>query len=347
MPPATAAGRRPAGARQASPRSRRRRGGHADGEEGGSERWLVTYADMLTLLLVLFIVLFSISVLNKSKFISLSDSLASAFGEGPQGPLPGGRAVNDSGADPMAMMPGAPVVPVTGQPARPGPMDAGGRSSSSEAAAAPSTSHAATAGSSARSGAGSAASASPSTAAAGSAAAANLHADVTAEVNKFRHIQAEINRSLDRAGMTGAVQFAIDRRGLVITVVTTALVFPGNSATLLPQGQGLLSVITPPLAEVTNNVEVDGFTNQEKVSTYPYPTGWELSSARASAVVRYLAGHGLANRQLSAVGFSDQRPLFPPDDPRSVTRNRRVEIIVLSSLPAAAGDALQAAAVGH
>ena len=60
--------------------SRRRRVAHAEGhEEGGSERWLVTYADMLTLLLVLFIVLFSISVVNTSKFISLKTSLASAY----------------------------------------------------------------------------------------------------------------------------------------------------------------------------------------------------------------------------------------------------------------------------
>jgi chemotaxis protein MotB len=89
---------------------------------------------------------------------------------------------------------------------------------------------------------------------------------------------------------------------------------------------------------------VDGFTNQQKVNTDPYPSGWELSSARASAVVRYLISGGIAEGRLSAVGFSDQRPLYPASDPRSISRNRRVEIVVLSSLPAAAGDALQAAA---
>jgi len=309
----------------------------------------VTYADMLTLLLVLFIVLFSISVVNTSKFISLSDSLANAFGLGPNGPLPGGRAVNENGADPMAAMPGAPVVPVTGKPATPGPMDDGGATDSSHQAeptgstAAPATpsavAHDATDGPSG--------SPSASVHAPSPPVPTSTHADVAAELDRFRQIQAEINRSLDEAGMAGAVQFAIDRRGLVITVVTTALVFPGNSATLLPRGQRLLAVITPPLTEVTNNIEVDGFTNQEKVSTYPYPTGWELSSARASAVVRYLVAHGLGDRQLSAVGFSDQRPLYPADDPRSITLNRRVEIIVLSSLPAAESDALQQAANGH
>src|SRR5262249_20262946 len=79
---------------------RRRRARHAGHEEGGGhERWLVTYADMLTLLLVLFIVLFSISVVNTSKFEELKHSLASAFGAGGGHLLPGGTALNEQGAN--------------------------------------------------------------------------------------------------------------------------------------------------------------------------------------------------------------------------------------------------------
>jgi len=89
---------------------------------------------------------------------------------------------------------------------------------------------------------------------------------------------------------------------------------------------------------------VDGFTNQAKVSTYPYPSGWELSAARAAAVVRYLAAHGIKQSRLTAVGYSDQHPLYPAGDPRAYTLNRRVEIVVLSSLPAAAGDDLATSA---
>ena len=79
---------------------RGRRGGHGEeGEEGGAERWLVTYADMLTLLLVLFIVLFSISVVNTSKFISLKTSLAAVFGDGTKGMLSGGAGLNENDGD--------------------------------------------------------------------------------------------------------------------------------------------------------------------------------------------------------------------------------------------------------
>jgi chemotaxis protein MotB len=75
--------------------SARRRGrGHDEGEHGGDERWLLTYADMITLLMALFMVLFSISSVNISKFKSLQRSLQDAFSGRV---LPGGRSIKESG----------------------------------------------------------------------------------------------------------------------------------------------------------------------------------------------------------------------------------------------------------
>jgi chemotaxis protein MotB len=285
--------------RTAQPGTRRHRHGHqaaGSHEEGaGAERWLVTYADMLTLLLVLFIVLFSISVVNTSKFISLKTSLAAAFGTGPPAALVGGNGLLDNssnGTGQQLVMPGEPVQANT------------------------SNAHTDTE----------------------QAAAAAANGLTPEEVKNFKKIEKQIDAALRRGGLAGAAQFSIDHRGLVVTVVTDALVFPGNSATLLPKGRHILAVIAPPLRNLPNSIEVDGHTNQEKVSTYPYPTGWELSSARASSVVRYLISAGVAKSRLRAVGFSDQRPLVPPDDPRSITRNRRVDIVVLSARSAAASD---------
>jgi len=168
--------------------------------------------------------------------------------------------------------------------------------------------------------------------------------DVAHEVSDYRKIQKAISTALDAKGMGSSVRFRITSRGLIITVVTNQLVFPGNSADLLTRGQEILRVIAPPLGNDPRSVEVDGFTNQAKVSTYPYPSGWELSAARAAAVVRYLAAHGIKQSRLTAVGYSDQHPLYPAGDPRAYTLNRRVEIVVLSSLPAAAGDDLATSA---
>jgi chemotaxis protein MotB len=163
-------------------------------------------------------------------------------------------------------------------------------------------------------------------------------------VANYKAIRKAIQASLKAHGLPqSAVKFAITSRGLVITMVTDALVFPGNSADLLSEGQRILASVAPPLAAGRRMIEVDGYTNQEHTSTAPYPSGWELSSARASAVVRYLVGHGVAEQRLSAVGMNDLNPLYPKSDPRSITQNRRVEIVVLSSLPSTAGDSLAAA----
>src|SRR5690242_5883703 len=89
--------------------SRRRHGAAHEEHPEGSERWLVTYADVLTLLLVLFIVLFSVSVVNTSKFISLKTSLASVFGNGIKGVMSGGNGLleNDAeGSGQQLVMPG-------------------------------------------------------------------------------------------------------------------------------------------------------------------------------------------------------------------------------------------------
>jgi chemotaxis protein MotB len=307
MPPRGAHGRSSGGHG-----SRRRRVAHAEGhEEGGSERWLVTYADMLTLLLVLFIVLFSISVVNTSKFISLKTSLASVFGNGSKGVVQGGTGLLDndaSGTGQQLVMPGNPV-------------------------AAPSVSAQASASAPAQV---------PTVlppvpnSAEGSLTGGYTASQVAAQAADFASIEAAITKALDGAGLSGSAQFQVTSRGLVITVVTNALVFPGNSADLESTGQRILAAVAPPLAKDPRQIEVDGYTNQENVSTAPYPSGWELSSARASAVVRYLAANGVSEDKLSAVGYSDQHPLYPVGDPRAITLNRRVEIVVLSNLAAPA-----------
>src|SRR3954447_10549598 len=110
-------GRGRAGDSATSARRGRRRRGHGGGhEEGGADRWLVTYADVLTLLLVLFIVLFSISVVNTGKYQSLKTSLSSAFGDGAPRVLHGGNGLKGKNADSEGMqlvMPGVNGAPTS------------------------------------------------------------------------------------------------------------------------------------------------------------------------------------------------------------------------------------------
>jgi chemotaxis protein MotB len=288
----------------------RKRGGHDEEEhEGGGERWLVTYADMLTLLLVLFIVLYAMSVVDTTKFVQLRAGLAAVFDPGSTAVLSqsGGITSTDSGGSDTQQTVTPNLVPASSQ--------AGQTILDKEVAAA--------------------------VAAQQRANAQNEAKDVQTEVDQFKEIQAAITASLQQAGIPGAAQFSIDQRGLVVTLVTDTLVFSGNSAVLQAGGQKILDVVVPPLKGFTNNIEVDGHTNQDNVSTAPYPSGWELSSARASAVVEYMIDkQGIPASRLSAVGFSDQKPLYPPTDPRAHTLNRRVDVVVLSNLPASEKDLL-------
>jgi chemotaxis protein MotB len=130
----------------------------------------------------------------------------------------------------------------------------------------------------------------------------------------------------------------------VVTIVTNEVVFAGNRADLKSGGKKILDALAPTLAKLKNNIEVDGNTNQLKAVTTYYPSGWELSAARASTTVRYLSGHGVTKNRLSAVGFSDTKPLIDPKDPRSITMNRRVDVVVLTTLPADQAALLPAAA---
>lgn len=333
MPPVSAS--KKASAARGGGRGHGRKGaGHGDGEHDNSERWLVTYADLLTVLLALFIVLFAISALNESKFIQLKYSLAAVFGDGSIGVLDGSPALNDAPDNSVASPPKVPNMPEVDKPVAEAVPNLGGWLANDEGMSTGDKAQDKDAASPLP----------PANAIVIDTGDQDLNAAIKTELDNFDQIKQEIDGHLASAGLAGAAQYSVDGRGLIVTIVTDALVFPGNSATLLPRGQQLLAAIAPAVKKVKNNIEVDGFTNQMDVSTYPYPSGWELSSARASAVVRYLESHGLADRQLSAVGYSDQRPLVDPKDPESVTRNRRVEIVVLSTLPSLSGVALADAA---
>src|SRR3954469_12517245 len=94
--------------------ARRSRGGgrrsrHGGGEVESEERWLLTYADMITLLMALFMVLFSITSVNKSKLEILSKTLQEAFSGKV---LPGGKSIRDTGADPKANETPTPEPPI-------------------------------------------------------------------------------------------------------------------------------------------------------------------------------------------------------------------------------------------
>ncbi|MEV0569182.1 flagellar motor protein MotB [Dactylosporangium sp. NPDC050588] len=272
----------------------KKHGAHEE-EHENHERWLVSYADMMTLLMVLFIVLFAISQVDQKKFAELKNGLAVGFGS-PSVAFDGGESnlMESSDSDsPMDLSSGI-----------------GGTTSDATAIQ-------------------------EAVAAKERASASAKQKAAQQEVENFEKIKDQIEKNLEKQGLQDSVKFTIDERGLVVTVVTSAIVFDGGEAQLLSAGREIMAGIGPAIAGLPNKIEVDGHTNQLAATTGSYPSGWELSTARASTVVRFLHSNaGIPENRLMASGYADTKPLYAADDPRAASLNRRVEIIVLSSLPA-------------
>jgi len=264
-------------------------------EHVNHERWLVTYADTITLLMVLFIVLFAISQVDQKKFMQLATGMQSGFGQ-PVSIMPGATSVlpEASAAKPVAEA--APVMSVDAVPMLAQQLAHGTGANAKVAAA---------------------------------------DAARTRDTQALDKAQELVKSALDKAGLGKAAVLTRDARGLTISLVVNDLVFPGDSAELQAEGVNVLAAIGPALKATGHDVTVEGHTNQVAAHPKNYPSEWELSSARASSVVRYLiSAVGMDPSSMTVTGYADTRPLFPPSDPRSVTLNRRVDIVVLSALTA-------------
>jgi chemotaxis protein MotB len=276
----------------------RKRGHGGEGEESG-ERWLLTYADMITLLMALFMVLFSISSVNISKVQSLQESLRAAFSGNI---LPGGKAIAKPGSTANAShaptaTPLQAIVPISPQSIT--NPEAPTHASASSAASATAQS-----------------------------AATNVSA-ARAEQSNFEHLKHELDAYAAKHGFGQNVHTTIEQRGLVIRVLTDSLLFASGSATLDAQGDPLLSEVADLVnVDHTHPLAVEGNTDDVPVHGGIFPSNWELSTARASTVVRYLIGKGVDPQRLTAIGYASLRPIASNSTAAGRALNRRVEIVL-------------------
>lgn len=267
---------------------RGRRGAAAEHES--EERWLLTYADMITLLMALFMVLFSISSVNISKFQTLQKSLKAAFSGSI---LPGGRSILQSGSESTRFHTPATsevpaILPTT--PNTPKPIDISQQQLKAAEA---------------------------------SAAAANV------EQQNFLALKARIDTYARAHGFSKQVQTMIDRRGLVVRVLTDRLLFASGQATLKPVGLPLLAEMASLLDSVDQShpIVVEGYTDNVPIASSEFPSNWELSTARATTVVRYLISRGVNEQRLGAAGYADLHPIASNATAAGRAVNRRVEIV--------------------
>ncbi|WP_213301020.1 OmpA/MotB family protein [Paraburkholderia sacchari] len=134
--------------------------------------------------------------------------------------------------------------------------------------------------------------------------------------------------SLDPLRERGEITIVPVAHGVEIGI-NAKILFNAGDAALLPDSFGVLSRIARVLAQMPNgSILVEGHTDNTPISNARYASNWELSSARAGAVVRYLVERGVEPRRLAAIGRADNFPLVAGTDPASRALNRRVTIVV-------------------
>lgn len=252
---------------------RRGKGGHG-GEFHLDERWMTSYADMITVLMCLFIVLYAMSTVDQKKYDELKNSLASGFG-----------VTNSKKLD---LSEGVPV---------------------------------------------------PKELLEKDGAGFTVSAGAT-ELTFTKALAREIARAVAAAG--GTAKVTVTSAGVVIGLTGSKAYFDGNRASLRPDAVRVLRAVGPIVGKGTARVTIEGHADPLG-SSGPYATDWDLASARATTVLKYLVGEGVAPRRISAVSYGSAQS-GPTTTAAQRERNRRVDIVLHTRTAEAAAAAEPATA---
>lgn len=166
--------------------------------------------------------------------------------------------------------------------------------------------------------------------------AGNLQA-ARQEVADFQALQEQLRQRLVEVQAEGNVTFSITDRGLVIGLVSADVYFGTESAELQEPATRVVDALSPTLAAAPYAIAVEGHANT--VPTARYPTNWELSSDRATQVLRRMVeAGGMPPNRVVAVGMGDAYPMPATENVDPLEVNKRVDIVVLSDASDAVRD---------
>ena len=235
------------------------------------DRWVISYADFITLLFAFFVVMYAISSVNEEKYQYLTESLAGVFlgGEKPIDLAPGdGEGHSESGLG--LFIGGKTDVDVPEVTISPPDQE---------------------------------------------------------ETDILKALQEEMEVSFAKLISEG--QIVITGNDLWFAIELRAnYLFPSGSALPNIAADELLEKIADGIKGHANPIHVEGFTDNQRISTDAYPSNWELSAARAAAVVRVLAQFGVEPERMAAVGYGEFQPAYSNRTARGQRLNRRVLIVV-------------------
>lgn len=259
------------------------------------ERWLVSYADFITLLFAFFVVMYSISQVNQSKYRVLSESFVEAFNQ-----------PNDSNTNPNPINKINPsnaiITPI--ELGRSGTVD--GQKASSielmENVVKPEFNSQ-------------------------SSSIATNDATKAEGNNEFSKISELVNQKFAQLINDQMIKVSSNEYWVQIEL-NDRILFPSANAEPSAQAQAIFTDIAVILNHYSNPVQIEGFTDNVPISNSRYPTNWELSSARAAAIVKWLVGKGVAPERLSAVGYGEFQPVASNDEEAGRAQNRRVAVMI-------------------
>lgn len=240
-------------------------------EEGASaDRWLVSYADFITLMFAFFVVMYAISSVNEEKYKQFSESLKGALKSTSSTVMPH-EVANLSAPPPKSYLNKVLVdkrVAVLGEQQR-------------------------------------------------------------KIEDRMKKLVYGLNQTMASLIQEGKVGVSLTKRGVVMDISASTL-FDAGKADVHANSLNVLRSVAGVLSKEDMFVEVEGHTDDILISTPQFPSNWELSSVRASSVVRVLIANGVQENRLSAVGLAANQPLAPNDSVENRMRNRRVTITILS-----------------
>ncbi|MBE0436818.1 MAG: flagellar motor protein MotD [Methylomicrobium sp.] len=254
-------------------------------EPENHERWLISYADFITLLFAFFVVMYSISSVNEGKYKTLSDSLGEAFSKRqPE------SAISYREGTPFTVVQPIQIgeEPMTVQPIE-------------------------------------------------------LPHPTLEEVEKKHELSEEILR--ERRNLIEASEqmsevlapfiekdlVAIKKHDFWIELeMNSELLFASGEAKLSPKALPVLKKVSEIVRRMPNVINVEGHTDTVPISTVKFPSNWELSSARATSVVREFVNEGIAPSRLSAVGYGEFHPIADNSSEAGRFQNRRVVVVLMS-----------------
>jgi chemotaxis protein MotB len=237
----------------------RRKRGHVEAPHENEERWLLTYADMITLLMTLFVVMFALSNIDTRKYVALAQSLSTAFN-----------------AD--VMKGSAMTTIMTGEVAAP---NSGGFDSGSGIVS-----------------------------------------------TDYRTLEASIKDFAIENGLAADVEVIRGRDGIIIRINGSLLFQPGRVA-ISEAASGLIDRVARSIQPLPNRIRIEGHTDDVPPDSWLFRDNWQLSTARALAVLDALAARGIPQARLSAAGYAEYQPVTPNVDDASRARNRRVDLVIL------------------